>query len=68
MKWLERQSLYGRNRHVVQLETNEERGWSDDQLRVACDNGGDPNGYDCPFGGRVTRLGNDTAEVIVYID
>lgn len=68
MKTLERQSLYGKNRHVVQLETDEERRWTNDQIRIACDNHGDPNGYDCPFGGSVFRKGNDIVEVFVYID
>ena len=67
MKTLERQSMYGKNRHLVQLETDEERAWTNDQIRIACDNYGDPNGYDCPFGGTVTRNG-DICEVFVYID
>ena len=68
MKWLERQSLYAKNRHLLQLETDEERKWTDDQIRVACDNSGDPDGYNCPFGGYVNRKDNDIVEVFVYIE
>lgn len=68
MRWVERESLCGKNRHLVRLETTDERGWKDEQVRIACDNGGDPSGFNCPFGGRVERRADGLVEVIVYID
>lgn len=68
MRWIERESLYGKNRHLVRLETAVERDWTDEQIRIACDNHGDPNRCNCPFGGRVERRPDGLVEVIVYID
>jgi hypothetical protein len=68
MRWIERESMYGKNRHLVRLETDEERAWTDEQVRIACDNGGDPAGFNCPFGGNVSRREDGLVDVIVYID
>ena len=66
MKWIKRESLVGKNVHVVEL-SEEEKKLPDDDLITLADNLGEKDRGVSHFGGTVKRDG-DTAEITVYID